>query len=86
MREPGRAAHRQHDIADLEGRAVAEFRHRQRLFRLAEILAINLEHREIRERIGADKCGAELLTVREAHGDAGRATGDVVIGEDVSLG
>ena len=43
------------------------------------------KHREIRQRIGADQRGLELLAIRQTHRDPGRPAGDVVVGQNVAV-
>ena len=72
-----RVADRQHDVADLQVVDVAEVDHRQ-------LVEVDLEHRDVRFRIGADRLGARRAAVAERHLDVVGAFDDVVVGEQVA--
>ena len=86
LRQPGRAAHRQHHVADGELGTITELGNRQRHVRIAEVLFVDLEHRQISQRISADQSRPQFLAIRQIHHDATRATGNVVVGDDVAVG
>ena len=58
----------------------------KRRLRIAQVFFVDLEHREVGQRIGAHQRGPQLLTVGQAHGDAGGAARHVVVGQDQAIG
>ena len=74
-----RVADRQHDVADADLVRVADGEG-------VQVLRVDLQHREVARRIGADDLGVERALVRELDADAIRAFDDVVVGQDVAVG
>ncbi len=73
-------ADREHQIADFEPIAVADFQHRQLL-----ALGIDLEHGQIGALVGDDNLGIELAAVVQDDGDLLGALDDVPIGHDQAV-
>ena len=47
--------------------------------------AIDLEHREVGARVGADQLGVEFLAVIGHHGEGGAFLDDVVVGDEIAV-
>src|SRR3954453_19002221 len=74
-----RIADRQHPLADSGVVAIAQ-RHRRQLG------GVDLEHRHVGIRIGADDLGLELAPIEQPYGDLLGALHDVVVGQNVAIG
>ena len=85
LRKTGGATHRQHDIADFHIVGIPECRNRKFHVGIAQVVAIQFENGEVRQRIGADQGGTTLLAIRKSNGQARRPSCDVVIGENVAI-
>ena len=81
LREGERTAERQHAVADLELRDVAERRDGKR----ARRRRAQPQHGDVRQRVGADEFRRNLLAVRERAHDRAGAAGDVVVRDDVAF-
>ena len=57
---------------------IAELHHRQ-------VLAFDLEHRDVGPRIGADHLGGEFTAIGQPHEDFVRVGDHVGVGEDVAV-
>ena len=75
-----RIAERDHGVADADAVGVPE---RERLERTR--FGADLQHRDIRRRIGPDDSRTKAVVVREADPDRGRVMDDVVVGQDVAV-
>jgi hypothetical protein len=77
-------AHRHHVVADLELRGVAEAGDRE-VAAAREALQVELEHREVGQRVLADQLGGRLPAVGEGAAELLAVLGDVLVGEHVPL-
>ena len=68
----------QHPLADVQRLGVADRDGGQ-------VRAVDLEHRHVRARVGADDLGDELAAVVEPHHDLVGVGHDVVVGQDVAV-
>jgi hypothetical protein len=82
--EHHRVAHREHLVARLERRRIAELGERQRPGRAAPVQA-QLEDAQVGERVVGDDAGLELLAARQPAEDARRVRGDVVVRQHVAV-
>ena len=72
-------ADRKDYIANLQLRGIADGQRGQSR-------GVDLQHGDVRTRIGADKFGVEFSLVGELHFDVGRAVDHVIVGENRSVG
>ena len=75
------AAHSQHVFAHLDLRGIPELGGLE----LDRVIGFELEDRNVRERVGADQFGLDLLPVPQGAEDAGGMAGDMVVGDEVSV-
>jgi len=73
-----RIADREHHVADLHRIGVAQHDRR-------EVARLDLEHREIGLRVGADDLRRRRFALAQRHGDGAGAFDHVVVGEHVAL-
>jgi hypothetical protein len=80
MVEPERVADGQHLLTDTQRLGIADDHRLERGFG-----SLNLQHRKIVIRIGADDFCFEFRTIGQGHRDRIRAVNNMIIGDDVAL-
>ena len=80
--EGHRAAHGQDRIADA---SLSTNRRRWRSRNVAWFVRAELDHGDIRQRVGADQFGLDFLAVREGANDAGGMPGHVMVGDQKTV-
>ena len=73
-----RVADREHDVADAHRVRIADRHDRQ-------VLAVDLDHREIARRIRADQLAVDDAAIRQLDLDLRRVVDDVIVGQDVAV-
>ena len=51
-----------------------------------EVVAVHLDHGEVRQRIGADQLGGEHAAIAHGNAHVNRAIDHVIVGHDVAVG